>query len=519
MESDFGKINFGKAAAENERGMRYSYLLNDGFLDAYGYINKILDDSHFLILGSKGSGKSAIGTKLQLMSENPENKLFTKLYSLNDFSYSEFDKLYASDEPSEIRYSNYWQFLLLLLTFNSIIQDKTVSTTLEGVDLEKVEEVYRKHGLLPDSSVNNIMDVTPVQKILHSLYDFCLKIKTPVISGSISGKRVLGDKTLSREQLFSALSDVCFSLTMSNQHIIVIDDLDYILFQEVSHKEIQFSSLLALIMSANTLNSKFEAAGINIKIVILCRTDIFNSLSGPNIGKIADDKTIKLNWYQTASNVYTTNIVKLINLRAKISLKQENDINIFEQYFPESYSGASTRYDSLKHLLNWTRHTPRDIIQLMNHIQDTVLDGSELTSDKINDGIRNYAVNSFINEIRDGMAGFLERKNISLALELITSMRMKNFLYSDLLDKINSDVKYQCFTPDDLLYICNLLYDLGAIGHYEESDSRKHHYSFKFRNQTSSFNPDMNITLHFATARAYNIDTRFNSVARIGNKY
>ena len=93
-------------------------------------------------------------------------------------------------------------------------------------------------------------------------------------------------------------------------------------------------------------------------------------------------------------------------------------------------------------------------------------------------------------------------------------MRMKNFLYIDLLEKINSELKYQCFSSDDLLYICNLLYDLGAIGQYEDIDSHMH-YSFKFRNQTSSFNPDMNITLHLATARAYNISTRSNKVARI----
>ena len=64
----FKDIEFGMAAAENEKSFK-PHLLLEGFLDTYGYINEIRDGHKFLVLGPKGSGKSAIGSKLELLSK------------------------------------------------------------------------------------------------------------------------------------------------------------------------------------------------------------------------------------------------------------------------------------------------------------------------------------------------------------------------------------------------------------------------------------------------------------------
>lgn len=60
---NFQAINFGKAAAEKEKSY-HPRLLIEGFFDDYNYIDKIRNDEVFLVVGSKGSGKSAIGSRL-----------------------------------------------------------------------------------------------------------------------------------------------------------------------------------------------------------------------------------------------------------------------------------------------------------------------------------------------------------------------------------------------------------------------------------------------------------------------
>ena len=67
--SDFKSIDFGKADANKERGS--STLLLDGFFDN-GFINQILKGEKYFVIGLKGSGKSAIGSRLELLSREKE---------------------------------------------------------------------------------------------------------------------------------------------------------------------------------------------------------------------------------------------------------------------------------------------------------------------------------------------------------------------------------------------------------------------------------------------------------------
>lgn len=56
---DFRKINFGKADAQEE-GVEFPDLLKYGYYDNDHVVQQIRETSKFLILGYKGSGKSAL---------------------------------------------------------------------------------------------------------------------------------------------------------------------------------------------------------------------------------------------------------------------------------------------------------------------------------------------------------------------------------------------------------------------------------------------------------------------------
>ena len=92
-----------------------------------------------------------------------------------------------------------------------------------------------------------------------------------------------------------------------------------------------------LINNANKI-LEFRINQVKIKIVVLCRTDVFDNLSGTNKTKTLPDSGLYLDWYQNVTNIMDTNIVKLINLMAKTSLKR--DVDVFTEYFPENFTNA-----------------------------------------------------------------------------------------------------------------------------------------------------------------------------------
>jgi hypothetical protein len=478
----FLDIEFGSSDADNEK-IDTPNLLIEGYLDSNRYMDKILNDRYFLVLGPKGSGKSAIGAKIQLLSKS-KNDLFSRRYSLKEFEYNEFDTLYSSREASEVRYPNYWEFLLLLSILNSISNDKEAKITLPKTDLKKVVEFYRKLKLLDDVDIGDL-----VKSVIKA------EVQLTIPGADLKVKGESNRQMPNREELYLGLKRACYSLETPNQHVIVIDDLDYVL----TDRKRQYESLMALIIAANKINNEFREKHVKIKVVVLCRTDVFDKLSGTNKTKIVTDSSICLDWYQNVSDIMDTNIVKIINLRAKTSLKR--DVNVFTEFFPENFTISSSSDNvNLNNLLTWTRHTPRDAIQLMNNIKSYV-NGEKVTRNDIKNGLRNYSLSHFHGEIEDELKGFLTSEEIALVFQLLSSMGYRNFRYSDFTKKIEQNTRYKKLDPFKL---CNRLYECSAIGNYDE---RNGYSTWKYRNRYNSFDPDKIINVHIALAKSINISS------------
>lgn len=65
---DFRKIDFGNTDAQTE-SLTNPNLLIDGYYDMENRVNRLLTTSSFLVLGYKGSGKTALSEHLYLMSQ------------------------------------------------------------------------------------------------------------------------------------------------------------------------------------------------------------------------------------------------------------------------------------------------------------------------------------------------------------------------------------------------------------------------------------------------------------------
>lgn len=480
---EFQNIKFGQADAENEM-LYHPDLLLEGYLDANGYIEKLLSSSScFLVIGPKGSGKSALGSKIALMSKDRDD-LFVKQYTLRDFPYQNFDQLIPSKEAPQTRYPVNWEFILRTAVLNSINQDSAATSSI--VTLKKTLAVFSKLGLLLDDvDLGNIVK-TATKKEFEVNVPHILRIKIEE-DGKLKKKKIM-------ETINDGIKKLCGSIKTPNQHIIIIDGLDDVL----TSRDKQVLSLSALFLGADRVNKDFQKTGSKIKIVLLCRRDLLDKIKDPNLNKIVTDSGIYLDWYQDVRDVTATNLVKLINHRAKVSLKR--DVDVFIEFFPEDFikDDPSNHTITLKKLLNNTRHSPRDIIQLMNKIQLHVT-GNYVTSDNIKNGIRTYSYEYFKNEITDELVGFLTNEEIDLTFELLSSFGKANFTIDEIKVKIDADERFKKL---DIRKIFSILYDCNAIGN---SSKETTYLSWKYRNRYSSFSPDQIIKIHGGLFKALNL--------------
>ncbi|AKB26145.1 hypothetical protein MSMTP_2676 [Methanosarcina sp. MTP4] len=477
----FKDIEFGRIAAEYE--LTYSpKLIIDGFLDAYGYIDSIINSEKFLILGPKGSGKSAIGSKLEVIAQE-EGDICTKSYYLDNFPYNRFSEVIPCREAPETKYPDNWEFILMVASLNSFIEDK-------GFRYPNTKKAKTVLKALFDLGLLSVKEDLSLENIVKTTTDKNFKIGLSKVGYESSKKQ---EKITNVKKLYSALQEIFYLVELQSKHFIIIDGLDDVLTQ----REKQYKSLSALVATADKINKKFYQKGIKAKIITMCRTDLFNKLSEPNKNKIKQNSGIVLDWHQDKIDLKSTNLSKLVNLRAKISLGEE--IDVFEMYLPPDIYHGNQNKEIEQVLFDYTRHLPRDIIQLFNEIQKHSGNNEKPSKSNVKYALTTYSKDYFVGEIKDHLCGFLKDEDIEKTIQLLVKVKKNKFDISQLEEIIESDDKFKSLNLNDIL---NFLFDSNAIGNI---DKETNFVTFKYRNQYAEFNPNQNILVHYGLRKGLNL--------------
>jgi len=473
----FKDIPFGFASAEVESAESPSLLL-EGFLDPGGVVPALLEGRKFLVLGPKGAGKSALGIHLAMLSET-RHDVFVSLQFLGDLSYGTLGELIRDDIELELRYPKAWTWLLLLSALDTLALDEGLlwedpSTALAAV------KILRREGLLPVDNLSRLVGMSSNRRIELSGWGVTLASSSNQPRGRLS----LG-------VLSEHLKQVVASARTDSTHIIVIDGLDDILLSD----NVQLHALSGLILEASRLNQYFRMNATNVKIVVLCRTDIFERLPGPNQNKIRQDLAIEINWFDESGDPASSNLVQLVNLRANHYSSTIEDV--FTQCFPEKIRGAP----ALPRLLRLTRHTPRDFIQLLRHIQERTI-GLCPRDKAIRAGVRAYAEKYFLPELRNELQGALVLDEIDEVFRMLRQFHLRRFWQHEFEDFLQSRGRDQLAARLDT--ILSALFNSCAIGNSSRSelDEPTVITSFKHRSAAASYNSHEQVVCHVALSIA-----------------
>ena len=100
-------INFGYADSEKEL-IESPELFDSAFIDPKNYLSKLMDGVSFLVLGRKGTGKTAYGAKIRRLSMvNPD--IVVRPCPLSNLNYSSFESFAAQEVTGGRRFLSGWK--------------------------------------------------------------------------------------------------------------------------------------------------------------------------------------------------------------------------------------------------------------------------------------------------------------------------------------------------------------------------------------------------------------------------
>jgi hypothetical protein len=473
----FCEIDFGRASAESESAQKPA-LLTKGFLDLHGVRGKVLVGPEFLFLGYKGSGKSAITEHLRLIADD-RSDLFVRRIFLAEFPFTDFGNILRGSQDNKARYPATWSWLLYLQIVNSFAADQG-ATHNDGADFQRSVELLQRNGLLPTPSLHEIV-------LKSSQRSFRVALGKVLEVGTQGSRASTGD--INFLTFVEILRNTAAATRSESQHLIVIDGLDDILLRD----PIQYDVLSALVVEVNRVNAALREAEAPAKIVLLCRSDIYDRLPGPNLNKIRQDAAVELNWFGDPHHPERSELVALANAKAKVSDPKLADV--FAGYLPTSISFNQQEVAIHKFLLDRTRHLPRDFLQLLKAIQDTAPQHKgRLTEEMVLTGARTYSQGYFIGELRDEVAGHFTPEERDAGFEALARLRSARFRLSTFQDAVGAQ------STLDARRFLSTLFDCGALGTTDGG-----FFTFRYRNPLVPFDDQAMIVLHRALAPSMNV--------------
>ncbi|UZN02954.1 P-loop ATPase, Sll1717 family [Cellulomonas sp. S1-8] len=490
----YGDLYFGLSDSRNEANQdRDSFLQT--YVDLNGSTKRVVRGDKFLVLGPKGTGKSALAWYLQFAE--PEGAHLALVRDASSLPLAEVPRLQTGQEPGPERTVVAWKFILLCNYLELLMRDQGCSIN-RNPEVVRVARLLRDFGFMGDASGRALLKFSTTT----------VTIPVPKL-GTIYKRE--SSSALNIFNLIPYLEMWVAEAESAVRHILLIDGLDSIFLNDAKYDE----SLSSLVQAAYTLNQKLMENRATGSVVLLLRNDIFSriALSLPDSQKMRDDLALELDWRVLSGKAGVgAPLMRLVNTKAGRALGVDN----FEvlKYFPDSIEVGSRelgvrKIPTFQYLLNMTRHTPRDMLRLFEEIRRVEASGifeesgDRLRQEVIHEGVLQYSTKYFVGAISNEFAGYAggpERAAAALtALKAINKQSFDGDEFRESLASVASGIEVD---HRDLL---RLLFYAGAIGNSIGGYREKSYMQFYHRRDESEIYLQGNFMLHNALIHAWGL--------------
>jgi len=461
---DFGKID----AKDDE-------LLKDCFEAHPGYA-KIRANSRFLVLGRKGTGKTAICKHL----DRERYDIFTRLRDFADYDWQRHESTTLGGRPSEG-----WKYLMWLNLAIMLLQDG--STPKSEASERLLDFVEATYGSL-DVALNETFDNSRTLRLS--------RLTGGVGVGAWGIKAEGGAEFKPEDQPMGRLPFVIRHVNATLKKLVLLASNSTstynLLFDELDRdfrrgNEAYLRRLEGLVEAGLEIFRDVRGSGKKIQCRVFLRTDIFDVLKLPSMkNKIRTDHVVDLDWGRPE---FRGTLRSLMEKRFRKALG--NKAITWDDMFAVQLVGPLGR-TTYEFILDHTLLRPRDVIQFCNGVlgcfkrrtgsssAESKFSEEDLISARQEYGA--YLYREFFDEAEEHFP------DLSKYLEMLKAVPVQKF-NPEHFDIAYSDWRAALTEGQSAAAILQHLYSLSIIG-YRRADSKysDERYCFRYMEPDAPFN-------------------------------
>lgn len=440
---------FGDVAAEDDAVLDY-FLATDA-------VQKIASGEAFLVLGRKGTGKTAIA---RYFTEK-ESSALSRSLNLRGYPWAVHAARIDRGSSDIEAYVSSWRYLIAVELASLVLAQNYIHESDEAKSLynflrENYGEVQPK-----------LSDILRPTRIKLSKLSFLPSVMGNQLGG-VDLERKKGDLNFGVEldALSSAIiDDVVNVCSVHNVSAVGLhfDELDQGLSKlDDSRKEM----LIGLILASRAMKRDTEGSKLQVNPIIYLRTDIWDELQFSDKNKISETLTYHLAWDHDS-------LKELIEIRLQSKLGQNLSWEQVED--GELIRGSQSKWN---HVLSRTFLRPRDAIKFMNAILrqakkrkefPTIITNKDIVNSR--DEYSSYLKSELDDEIRPHWEQW------DKALQACSAIATITFDKTDFEKEFTSRFKDEEKSTDEALAV---LYQFSVIGYQRRSGYGGSSWSFQY---------------------------------------
>ncbi|MFH1381863.1 MAG: hypothetical protein ABIH70_03120 [Chloroflexota bacterium] len=468
--------SFGDIDADSDK------LLEQCFEDHEAYRSALLHD-RFLVLGRKGSGKTAIFRKIVNLRKHD---VFSYGHTFTDYPWHHHDKQASIGVPEEERFVHSWKYLIFM-TLSKILLNLDGS---QPWSLDAIDQLSRLERFVVDSYGTRDPDITQIFSPARRL-QFNSSFELPLGGFTIT----VGTKSIPIEQLPTVIQEVnrnlsdavIASLNPACEYYVCFDQLD--LGFDPTNQSYQ-NRLVGLLLAARDVNFKARQSGKKLSVIIFLRDDIYQILRFEDKNKLTEACSSLIQW-DTPQTDRTLKQLMEKRFATVMNIAEDGAWNIM---FDEAQlmTGKQSKYH---HITDRTFLRPRDIIKFCNEIlvsyKRRPLLASGVRSDKFDNRDIQVARDAysayFLKELDDEI--FKHFPQYESYVEILKGLDSLYFTMDDFSEAL---FKRKQILPEklDSISVLKTLFDFSIISYYSAGGSGYGgaDYIWRYKNSRAQFN-------------------------------
>jgi hypothetical protein len=382
------KLHVGYRDAENYKRRENKELFNRIFIRTDA-LERLCEQSTFFLVGEKGTGKTAYAIYL---ANNNYKMTSASIRYIRETEYQKFVELKRSRQLTLSDYTNIWKVIIFLLLAEQIGKGENANPqwgkSAKYANLKAAIDEYYKNAFSPEIiyAIRFAEEAETTARIL-SRHDR--------LAGQ-EARSISFDRSEFQTNLFyiqRQFEGALRSLKLVQNHILFIDGIDIrpgtIPYPEYSEC---IKGLANAVWSINNdfLSSIRDSRG-RLRVVLLMRPDIFDSLSLQNQNSKLRDNAVVLNWLTTYTEYRESPLFLMADRLLAFQQAETLDFGrTWDHYFPfDAPSVISEQRDpsSFISFLRYSFYRPRDIIGMLSILKENFIQQQRkpTTVFKIND--------------------------------------------------------------------------------------------------------------------------------------